>query len=274
LSQVGDASVGAAVDRELLAAVVSAIHDALGGDPLGLYVFGSATLGRLRPASDLDLLAVVERPTTRTQKEVLARSLLAISGRRLGAKRGRPVELTCVVSAEVRPWRYPPIMDFQYGDWLRSDFERDEESVWQPSPNGDLAVLVAMTLRSGRAVLGPPAKELFDPVPVADVERSIIDSLPRLRAELDSDTRNVVLTLARGWMTVVTGEIRSKDATAKWALGRLPPQHRLPLARARDLYVTGGGEDWPEITHASIAAYADYVIGRIRASARTRRGFR
>jgi streptomycin 3"-adenylyltransferase len=158
-------------------------------------------------------------------------------------------------------------MDFQYGDWLRSDFERDEESVWQPSPNADLAVLVAMTLRSGRPVLGPPPEELFDPVPVADIERSIIDGLPALRAELDSDTRNVILTLARGWMTVATGEIRSKEAAAKWALGRLPPQHQLPLARARDLHVTGGAEDWLDLTHASIAAYADYVVGRINASA-------
>src|SRR5262249_7261450 len=88
LGYVGDAaSVGLGVDRELLAAVVSAVHDALGGDPLGLYLFGSATLGGLRPASDLDLLAVVERPMTRMQKEVLARGLVAISRRPLGTKR-------------------------------------------------------------------------------------------------------------------------------------------------------------------------------------------
>src|SRR5262249_23242332 len=101
LGHVDDAaSVGLGVDRELLAAVVSAVHDALGGDPLGLYLFGSATLGGLRPASDLDLLAVLERPMTRMQKGVLARGLLAISGRPLGTKRGRPVEVTSVVSSE------------------------------------------------------------------------------------------------------------------------------------------------------------------------------
>ena len=271
---MGDASVGAGVDCELLAAVVSAIRDALSGDPLGLYVFGSATLGRLRPTSDLDLLALLERPATRMQKEALARGLLSISGRRLGEERGRPVELTCVVRTEVQPWRYPPIMDFQYGDWLRSDFESDEESVWQPSPNADLAVLVAMTRISGRPVIGPPAEELFDPIPATDVERSIIDSLAALRSELDSDTRNVILTLARGWMTVVTGEIRSKEAAATWALGQLPPQHQLPLARACDLYVTGGREDWREITHTRIAAYADYVVSEIKAVGRTRRGLR
>jgi streptomycin 3"-adenylyltransferase len=166
------------------------------------------------------------------------------------------------------------MMDFQYGDWLRSDFERDEEFVWQPSPNGDLAVLVAMALMSGRPVVGPPAKELFDPVPFADVERSIIDGLPAIRAELDSDTRNVILTLARGWTTVYTGEIQSKDAAAKWALAHLPSQHKLPLARALDLYLSGRSDDWAGIGRASVAAYADYVISRIKASGRARPGFR
>jgi hypothetical protein len=73
-------------------------------------------------------------------------------------------------------------------------------------------------------------------------------------------------------MTVATEEIRSKDVAATWALGQLPAQHRLPLERARDLYLTGGDEDWPDITHASIAAHANYVMGGIKACARTRRG--
>lgn len=262
------AARAAASDRELLAAAVAAVRDALGRDPLGLYLFGSATLGGLRPASDLDLLAVVGRPTTRAEKEELVRRLLAISARRAGAERWRPVELTLVVGSDVRPWRYPPTMDFQYGDWLRSDFERDEGSVWQPSPNPDLAVLVTMALLSGRRVLGQAAGELLDPVPFADVDRSIVDGIPGLRAELDSDTRNVILTLARGWATVATGEIRSKDAAAEWALRELPPEHRPPLARARDLYVSGTDDGWVEIATASITAYADYASTKIEAAAR------
>ena len=42
-------------------------------------------------------------------------------------ERPQPVEqnpqVTVVVRSEVRPWRYPPRMDFQYGEWLRSDLE-------------------------------------------------------------------------------------------------------------------------------------------------------
>jgi hypothetical protein len=56
------------------------------------------------------------------------------------------------------------------------------------------------------------------------------DELPSLVADLESDTRNVLLTLARMWTTVATGRIVSKDAAAAWALERLPPSAR---ARSR-----------------------------------------
>jgi hypothetical protein len=59
------------------------------------------------------------------------------------------------------------------------------------------------------------------------------DGAPALLGDLDTDTRNVLLTLARMWMTATTGEMRTKDAAANWALDRLPKEYRRPLARAR-----------------------------------------
>lgn len=256
-----------AADRLLLASVDEIVRAVLDDALQGLSLFGSATLAGLRPDSDLDLLAVVARPTSRAAKEALARRLSDISGRQAGGDRARSVELTIVTSSDVRPWRYPPVMDFQYGDWLRSDFEREHAAVWRPSVNIDLAVLLTMARSSGRAIAGPRPDELLDPVPAADVRRSIIEALPALRAELDADTRNVLLTLARGWSTVATGEIRSKDAAAAWALPRLSPESRTPLAHARDLYVRGG-HDWSHVDRRSIAACADELAEGISPRAR------
>ena len=42
----------------------------------------------------------------------------------------------------------------------------------------------------------------------------MLDGVPSLMADLADDTRNVLLTLARIWTTVATGEIRSKDEAA------------------------------------------------------------
>ncbi len=228
----------------------------LGPDFVGAYLFGSAVLGGLRPRSDLDVLAASRRRTTLEEKQRLADRLLRISGR------PRPVELTIVVQSEVKPWRYPPRLELQYGEWLRDEFERGEVEP-QQATNPDLALLLTMVRLADRPLAGPPAAEVFDPVPQADVERALHDAIEPLLDELDSDTRNVVLTLARIWSTLATGEIRSKDAAADWALARLPDEHRAVLARARAVYLGKEDERWDDLA-ARVRPHADHDVGEIR----------
>ncbi|CAM5725920.1 Streptomycin 3'-adenylyltransferase OS=Streptomyces violarus OX=67380 GN=FHS41_006532 PE=4 SV=1 [Streptomyces violarus] len=151
----------------------------------------------------------------------------------------RHIELIVVVQDDVRPWRYPPTCDFLYGDWLREDYERGVTPGPEPSP--DLAPLLTMVLRADAPLHGPPPAGLLDPVPHDDLRRAIVAGVPELMAELDSDTRNVLLTLARIWATLKTGTIRSKDAAAEGAFDRLPAGHRPVLARARAVYLGRGG---------------------------------
>lgn len=230
------------------------------GTTLGAYLYGSAVVGGLRPDSDLDLFVVVDRRLSPGEKRRLIEGLLPISGRETRPPSWRPVELTVVAQAEVRPWRYPPRWELQYGEWLREAFLAGELEPW-PSVNPDLAVLIAMVLASGRPLVGPPAAELLDPVPHDDLVRAMVDELPQLLGDLESDTRNVLLTLARIWTTVATGEIRSKDAAADWALAQLPPEHRTVLARSRDLYLAAGYGGWDEME--AVRAHAAFVIGEI-----------
>jgi streptomycin 3"-adenylyltransferase len=80
---------------------------------------------------------------------------------------------------------------------------------------------------------------------------------------LDSDTRNVILALARIWSTAATGVIRSKDDAADWALDRLGKQHRTVLARARAIYL-GDEEEWWDDIEAQVRPYADHVVAEIQ----------
>jgi streptomycin 3"-adenylyltransferase len=226
--------------------IVSLVRDVLGEDAVGAYLHGSAVLGGLRPDSDIDVLVVSRRVTTPEEKRVLIDRLLAISGRGDPSGNARSVELTIVVESDIRPWRYPPRYDFQYGDWLRAQFRRGELTPWR-TPNPDLALLITMVLLGNHALFGPAPAEVFDPVPQEDVIRAILEGIPGLLEDLDSDTRNVVLTFARIWMTVATGVIRSKDAAADWALARLPEEHRPVLARARANYLGEEEERWDDL---------------------------
>ena len=62
-------------------------------------------------------------------------------------------------------------MDFQYGDWLRAEFDRGNVTPWATTTNPDLASLFTMVLRAGIPVPDSLA-ELFDPVPHADLVRA------------------------------------------------------------------------------------------------------
>ena len=241
--------------------VARLVREVLAEAVIGVYLHGSAVAGGLRPTSDIDLLAVVGRPTSPPEQRALIGRLLPISGRGDPTGRSRSVELTIVVQADVRPWHYPPRLDFQYGDWWRDEFERGNVTPWE-SPNPDLTLQLEMTLQANHPLFGRPPAEVLDPIPAADVRRAMLDVIPSLLADLEGDERNVVLTFARIWTTLATGIVRSKDAAAHWALPRLPPEHRPVLAHARASYLGETAEEWGELM-PRVRPHVDHVITEI-----------
>jgi streptomycin 3"-adenylyltransferase len=240
--------------------IVRLVERVLAADVIGVYLHGSCVLGGLRPASDLDVLVVTRRPTDDERRRALLAGLLPISGSRNDA---RPVELTVVVRSAVRPWRYPPACDFLYGEWLRAEYEAG--NVPRPAPMPDLAPLLTMALAGDHPLTGPPLAQVLDPVPHTDVVRAGLEGIPGLLDDLDGDTRNVLLTLARIWTTLATGRIASKDAAADWAFDRLPPEHRPVLDHAKRLYLTCryAEESWSEELRARVRPHADHVLAEI-----------
>jgi streptomycin 3"-adenylyltransferase len=242
--------------------VVGIARDVLADAVIGAYLHGSAALGGLQPTSDIDVLVASRRPTTLNEKRGLIERLLPISGRGDPTGNSRSVELTIVVQGDVRPWQYPPRLDFQYGDWWRAEFERGDVTPWE-SPNPDLALQLEMVLQADHPLFGPPPAQVLDPIPPSDVRRAMLDGIPALLADLDGDERNVVLTFARIWMSLSTGTIRSKDAAADWAIPRLRHEHRAVLEQARAIYLGEKPEEWGDLL-PRIRPHVDHVVGIIR----------
>jgi predicted nucleotidyltransferase len=238
------------------------------GAVVGAYLHGSAVLGGLRPSSDLDVLAVIDRPTTEHERRAVIDALLEISGRRAYRGPARPVELTIITAEQVKPWRHAPIVELLYGEWLRDEFERGEMPA--PAPMPDLGPEIALVRRGNWALIGPPPAEVFADVPPADLRRAIVAGVPSLLADLESDTRNVLLTFARIWFTLETGIVGSKDEAAAWALDRLADEHKGVLNRARELYLDGADIDWTAAMPAAIAN-AEKVVARIERLSRSGR---
>ncbi|AKN72758.1 nucleotidyltransferase [Streptomyces sp. PBH53] len=240
--------------------VVGLVGCVLGRDVIGTYLHGSSVLGGLRPASDVDVLVVSRRRMDEQERRTLLGGLLRISGSRNEA---RPVELTVVVQSEVRPWRYPPTGDFLYGEWLRAEYEAG--AVPQPESMPDLALLITMALAGDHPLTGPRPALVLDPVPRADLVRASVAGVPGLLDDLDSDTRNVLLTLARIWTPLATGRIESKDAAADWALARLPTERRAVLEHARQLYLDCpySEESWSAALRAQVRPSLEHVLTEI-----------
>jgi predicted nucleotidyltransferase len=214
---------------------------AIGESLVAVYLHGSAVSGGLRPDSDVDLLVIVNRPLKCEERRRLVNELMSISGQ-VGDPSRRPIELMIIQMDELMSPNYPARCEFLYGEWLRKDFETG--TVPEPERDPDITLMLAQARQEAKTLFGPDADKLLPAIPRSDIRRAIGDSLPTLLASLEGDERNVLLTLARMWHTLETGEFVPKDVAADWAANRLPPEQGSILVEARDAYTGKRKEHW------------------------------
>jgi streptomycin 3"-adenylyltransferase len=219
----------------------------------------------LQKYSDIDLFAVVDRPSTREEKARIAQAMLSISGVYMKSEK-RSIELTVVVRSEVNPWRYPPRFDFQYGDWLRRKFESGVYEPWNSHEMPDLAVVVTQVMLASQTVYGPAPDLLLDAVPYRDFITATVKEIDSLMADFEGDTRNVLLTLARMWCTLETDAIWSKPGAAEWAAYRLPQRLQPVIWRARAICIGEETERWDDL-QVEASRCAGWMVGKIKAIA-------
>jgi streptomycin 3"-adenylyltransferase len=258
-----------AATEEQLDRLVTGVGNILGTSLIGMYQHDSAVLGGLRPDSDIDVLTVASRPTTREEKRALMELLLAVSEARASPRRGRPIEFDLVVATDIRPWRYPPTFDFHFSELWRDRFESGDAEPWTVRENPDLASVVTVALLGKEPLVGPHPSEVLDPVPRADYIDAVLRDVDTVDEYLPWDTRNVVLTLPRVWSAIATEEVHSKESAARRALGRIPTEHRAVLERALSAYLGDTEASWDDI-RVETRAFVDYIsmeIGRAQVRA-------
>ena len=229
------------IPREALQAT-TIVQALLGDRVVGLYLFGSAVQGGLRVDSDVDVLVLVKQPLLPEARRELVSRLMEISGRIGNTRSARPLELTIVDLADVEPWRYPPRAEFVFGEWLREQFE--DGAIPGPTVDPDLTIVLKTLMDHSIPLCGPEASSLLPPIPMADIRRAIKDSLPGLLESLHGDERNVILTLARMWLTAAQGTIAPKDVAAAWAMEQLPAEWASLLNEARQGYLGEVQDNW------------------------------
>jgi predicted nucleotidyltransferase len=232
------------------------------GSPVAIYLTGSYCDGGLRPESDLDILLITRAPLRAGERRILVEHLLSYSGRRATRQPGRPVELSSLVLDDIKPWRYPAMRDFLYGEWLRTVYETGRLPHREADPN--LPVMLTAARQRSSVLMGPPLAELTDPVPLEHLTQSMFDVLPNLLANLMGDERNVLLTLARILFTLRTGLIAPKDVAAADVCSTLASVHAHILDLAARAYRGEVRDDWTQL-HSEASAAAMALTDRIHA---------
>ncbi|MEO5749020.1 MAG: aminoglycoside adenylyltransferase domain-containing protein, partial [Ornithinibacter sp.] len=219
---------------------------------MGLYLTGSSCDGGLRPGSDLDILLITRAPLQVRDRRMLIEHLLRYSGSGATRQPGRPIELTSLVLDDIKPWRYPAVRDFLYGEWLREEYEAGALPHREADPN--LPVILTSARLHSSVLMGPPLAELTEPVPREHLTQSMFDALPSLLDGLVGDERNVLLTLARILFTLRTGVIAPKDVAAVKARSTLAPAQARILDLAAQSYRGEVQDDWTDLHHEASAA--------------------
>jgi streptomycin 3"-adenylyltransferase len=86
--------------------------------------------------------------------------------------------------------------------------------------------------------------------------------VPSLLDNLRGDERNVMLTLARMWVTLATDRILPKDSAAQWVLNRLPAELSPALDLARAAYLGERRDDWSTLG-PPVDAFVQHAVATI-----------
>lgn len=250
-------------ERDQVDRSVALARRILGDGLVSMALYGSATSTGLRPnSSDIDLLIVAAAPLSPEQRRAFVAGFLGISGRSHDVPGDRrPLGVEVVALPAIQPWRYPPDMDLQYGEWLRTAFAAGAGQD-RTIPNPDLAILLQTAWAGCETLAGRPMLDVLPGIPWPDLADAMRLGVEEVQPGIDenTDTTNGLLTLARILTTLDTREIRSKSDAAGHVLAMagagLVGEARTALERARDEYLAGDYRPWSalELRTAKLAA--------------------
>lgn len=219
--------------KEMLAALLSAIRQALGDNLVGVYLRGALAMGGFIPStSDLDLLAVTEQPVDDAEFAALA----SLHARQAASPNpyARRLEIAYIDRAALqrfqRGMRHPTLGQ---GEVLARTEHRDN---W---------ILERWSVRErGVALLGPDPLTLIDPISPADLRAAVRSRLQDWADWADqpddpdwllprSHKAYVVETMCRALYTLACGELSTKARAVAWATAALPEPWRSTVERSR-----------------------------------------
>ncbi|SRR5579871_352461 len=227
--------------RQQVTTCVGAIARTLGGNLVGVYLYGSLAVGCFNPRrSDVDLLIVTHAGMAPETKRDLAELLLRLSGS------PSPIEVSFLTTGSLAPWRHPASYDFHFSEDWRAHYERalrhGEWTRWVgtlgEAPH--MAVNVTLARKRGMVLFGSPANAALPSIPEQDFVDAILSDGERARERVDREPGYAILNHCRTLAYLRERRTLSKHEGAVWALAALPSRYHHLIAQALEQYGDDG----------------------------------
>ena len=194
--------------------IAGLLRSLLAEDDIGTYFVGSVALGGYVPGeSDIDIIAVCERPISGETKRAIADEVLPATV--FCPTRGLEFTLYRRGIASV-----PPVAaDFEVNVNGGPRMGRSVHVAPEQEPSFWYVIDRAIAHRHGHAITGPPADELFADAPRSQLLTAMRDSM-RWHRMHERATLYSVLNAGRAWRFAAEDALSSKLAGASWARSR------------------------------------------------------
>lgn len=248
--------------RQYLIRIAGTLGEVLGDTLTGLYVRGSLATGAYhRERSDIDLVGVVTRKLSPSEREGAARTLVRLSDAR--PTRG-DIEVSIVQERYAREFEHPLPYEVRYDSACHESIRRGRMDFSEDRSGVDLAAGIVELRERGVTLVGPPPESLFGPVPwhayVNALQADFESHRPRIREQPVSAVLNACRVLNGATAPVM--HALNKDEAAVWALSTVPRMYHSAINDALQLY--RGTKDADDVIFAErdIIALREYVRER------------
>ncbi|MCP4417814.1 MAG: DUF4111 domain-containing protein [Chloroflexi bacterium] len=210
----------------VLQELASSVQATLNANLIGFYLQGSFAAGDFDEHSDVDWLVIMQQDLT----EMELAALQAMHQRIFGL----PIPWAQHLEGSYFPLkmlsRYNPVEDRPF--YLDNGSQKLERS------DHDNSWVVRWTVREhGISLVGPPPKQIIDPIPPEALHQEVVEVMHNWGAEILDGRYQInsrwgqpfaTLSYCRMLQTLANGRIESKKAGVIWAQAHLPAQwHRL-----------------------------------------------
>ncbi len=219
--------------EEQLTSLVKLLKEKQGDNLLGVYLYGSLTMGCFNPeSSDIDVLVVSKKSLNSEEKEAFGKFLLEFQ-KTLSNK----LSLTVVAKNNLENFVYPTPYEFEFPD---------EENIGYKDGGLDesIAAHIVFIKKRGRALHGKPIEELFQDVSSENYLKSIAHSAEWSFNNVMKGQNNgtcrvpnyAVLNYCRILAYLAEGLVASKKEGGEWGIQNLPKTYQTLIQEALKEY--------------------------------------